>query len=535
MNLDQLPVGTMRMVNVDGHRVCVAHTADGVYAVDHACPHQGYGVTQGTLDGNLLTCAWHNWKFDVTSGVCTMGDEDIATHAVAVAADGDITVTVRTGDRDTQRAQRLDSLRSGLERHRVGQISREVVRLLQLGESPAALVADGVRYNAPRAEFGFGHELAGAADCLAIVELFVGEQRAFPVVQALAGLAEEAHGYPEHPPTPAAAALPDAPGAAFRAAVESERLDEAIGLVRAALAHGATADDLVPWFTDVVGDHLLGYGHGAIYTQKAFELLASIGWDLADTVLVPLTRALVWDTREDTLPYARPFVRAVSSLDLTGPDLTGPVAATEAWHGHDALVELLLGPDRRADLPPAVGQAMAAGATVDELLDCVVDAACLRLLRYDVDQETDLADDFKWLDITHALTYAHAARWLHHHHPGPSATAVALWTVFLVHWTGRHEWHTHVGPLDRRASDAPIAERGAALQRAAVQHDAGSFIVAVHAVKNARAAAREAERRSTTLPLEAVERLLASPRMERFVATNVAQSIEFLTGRSQRD
>ncbi len=58
----------MRMVRADGRRLCLVRTSDGVFALDHACPHEGYGLTQGTLDGNLLTCAWHNWKFRVDDG-----------------------------------------------------------------------------------------------------------------------------------------------------------------------------------------------------------------------------------------------------------------------------------------------------------------------------------------------------------------------------------------------------------------------------------------------------------------------------------
>ena len=41
----------MRMVRADGRRLCLVRTSDGVFALDHACPHEGYGLTQGTLDG----------------------------------------------------------------------------------------------------------------------------------------------------------------------------------------------------------------------------------------------------------------------------------------------------------------------------------------------------------------------------------------------------------------------------------------------------------------------------------------------------
>ena len=83
-NLDDLADGAMRMVKVDGHRVCLIRTAGRVHALDHACPHEGYGLTQGELNGDLLTCAWHNWKFRVTDGTCVQGEEGVTAHRVDV-------------------------------------------------------------------------------------------------------------------------------------------------------------------------------------------------------------------------------------------------------------------------------------------------------------------------------------------------------------------------------------------------------------------------------------------------------------------
>ena len=71
-----------------------------------------------------------------------------------------------------------------------------------------------------------------------------------------------------------------------------------------------------------MSDHLLSYGHAAIYSQKAFQLLERLGWDRADTVLPHLVPAIVWGTREDTLPYMRPFTRALGTDP--GPDADRP-------------------------------------------------------------------------------------------------------------------------------------------------------------------------------------------------------------------
>src|SRR6056297_3732036 len=98
LSIDDLEIGTMKMVKVDGRRVCLVRTADGLHAIDHACPHEGYGLTQGELDGDLLTCAWHNWKFRASDGVSVQGEEDVACHRVDVADDGAVPVNVNRPD-----------------------------------------------------------------------------------------------------------------------------------------------------------------------------------------------------------------------------------------------------------------------------------------------------------------------------------------------------------------------------------------------------------------------------------------------------
>ena len=39
-----------------------------VYAVDNACPHRGGPLGEGELQGRVLTCPWHGWRWDVTTG-----------------------------------------------------------------------------------------------------------------------------------------------------------------------------------------------------------------------------------------------------------------------------------------------------------------------------------------------------------------------------------------------------------------------------------------------------------------------------------
>jgi nitrite reductase/ring-hydroxylating ferredoxin subunit len=534
LSIDDIAVGTMKMIKVDGHRVCLVRTRDGLHAIDHACPHEGYGLTQGELDGDLLTCAWHNWKFRVSDGTCVQGEESVRTHPVTVADNGVVQVTINRPDPVQLRPQLLASLRRGIERDYTGQVARDVVRLLQADANPGELIWEAIAHGAPRAEFGWGHSIASATDCLSMIDLYDGDQRALPIVQGIMGIAETerdraVNALPD--PTVSAAATAQA----FRTAIEAERTADAQAFVLAAIERGDGADDLRPWFTAVVSDHHLSYGHGAIYTQKAFELLDMIGWERASTVLPYLVPTLVYGTREDKLPYMRPFMKALTGVDLAALSGFAPV---DGWSDDGTLLDALLGEQRTAPVEATVA-ALRTGASVDDVLDVVVQAVSERMLRYDVSGEFEFADDFGWLDITHGLTYANAVRW-HHRRAvergggtSPDLLRLMLFTTFLAQWTGRHEWHTKVAERDEVEPLASTPEAyAAALQRQSLLDGTTAFIVHAHAVKTSRAAAVEAARSGSTLPLDAAARFLAAPKLERFVAATVARSIDFLNGKT---
>ncbi|MDF0644168.1 MAG: Rieske 2Fe-2S domain-containing protein [Nitrospira sp.] len=44
---------------------------DGVFhAIDNTCIHRGGPLGEGELEGNVVTCPWHGWQFNVTTGAC---------------------------------------------------------------------------------------------------------------------------------------------------------------------------------------------------------------------------------------------------------------------------------------------------------------------------------------------------------------------------------------------------------------------------------------------------------------------------------
>ena len=62
------PPGTGKEITVN-ERVLAVYNVDGqFYAVDGICPHAGGPLGEGALHGTIVTCPWHGWQFDVTSG-----------------------------------------------------------------------------------------------------------------------------------------------------------------------------------------------------------------------------------------------------------------------------------------------------------------------------------------------------------------------------------------------------------------------------------------------------------------------------------
>jgi nitrite reductase/ring-hydroxylating ferredoxin subunit len=64
----ELPRGTMRRVTTGDLDILLAHTPNGVVAVDDRCPHMAAPLSLGTLDGCVVACPLHEGQFDLCTG-----------------------------------------------------------------------------------------------------------------------------------------------------------------------------------------------------------------------------------------------------------------------------------------------------------------------------------------------------------------------------------------------------------------------------------------------------------------------------------
>jgi 3-phenylpropionate/trans-cinnamate dioxygenase ferredoxin subunit len=66
--IDDLKNGMMKSVNVAGHQILLAMVGDKYYAVDNLCPHMKGNLSQGKLEGTVVTCPLHGSQFDISNG-----------------------------------------------------------------------------------------------------------------------------------------------------------------------------------------------------------------------------------------------------------------------------------------------------------------------------------------------------------------------------------------------------------------------------------------------------------------------------------
>ena len=66
--LDELWEGEMKAATVDGNPIVLINVSGDIYAYDDRCPHSGTPLSEGFLDGAVLTCSAHEWVFDIRRG-----------------------------------------------------------------------------------------------------------------------------------------------------------------------------------------------------------------------------------------------------------------------------------------------------------------------------------------------------------------------------------------------------------------------------------------------------------------------------------
>lgn len=64
----EIAISKMKKVTLDDKEILIANVNGTYYAIGNECTHFGGDLSQGVLEGKIITCPNHKTKFDVTTG-----------------------------------------------------------------------------------------------------------------------------------------------------------------------------------------------------------------------------------------------------------------------------------------------------------------------------------------------------------------------------------------------------------------------------------------------------------------------------------
>lgn len=83
-----------QIVEVGGKEIALFYVDDVVYALDNTCPHAGFPLGDGDLNGDWVICPGHSFYYSLKTGDCQNDPGKRATCFEVVVAGDDVKVRV---------------------------------------------------------------------------------------------------------------------------------------------------------------------------------------------------------------------------------------------------------------------------------------------------------------------------------------------------------------------------------------------------------------------------------------------------------
>jgi nitrite reductase/ring-hydroxylating ferredoxin subunit len=404
-----------------GIAVFPSTVSEAVYAVDNRCPHMGFPLHRGSVSDGILTCHWHHARFDLESGgTFDPWADDVQTYPTVIE-DGIVYVDARPhGDNRVTHAKAR--LWDGLEQDLNLVVVKNVLTLLEADVPPAEILAIGGRFGATYRRGGWAAGLTIHTAMGNLLPKLHPEDQVLALYHGLVNVASDCAG---QPPRFALDPLPtrDVPLAAdhvqrwFRQFIDVRDADGAERALLTVIASAVTPSALANILASAATDHFfLDGGHTLDFVNKACELLDTIGWQEATTILPSLVPGLAMARRSEELNSWRHPVDLVALLEpefARLPELFAASGGDPAWRASDAITATLLGDDPAA-IVSTLSAALAAGASLTAVSQAVCYAAALRVARFHTSNEFS-----DWITVLHTFTHANAVHQLLHRSPSP--------------------------------------------------------------------------------------------------------------------
>lgn len=80
--------GTGKEFTVENRIVALFQVDGEFHAIDGICAHAAGPVGDGAVTGCIVTCPWHGWQYDVTTGAMCLNDQ-IRLESFPVKVEGE--------------------------------------------------------------------------------------------------------------------------------------------------------------------------------------------------------------------------------------------------------------------------------------------------------------------------------------------------------------------------------------------------------------------------------------------------------------
>jgi nitrite reductase/ring-hydroxylating ferredoxin subunit len=513
MPLAELEPMAVKMVRVAGKQIAVFNTPDGIRACDNRCPHEGYPLSEGSLSSDcILTCNWHNWKFNLETGDNLYGGDRLRTYPVEIRGT-EVWVDITDLPYQQRYVAITGSLHDAFDDYSYDRIAREIARLANLGADPLDALRLAIDWSWEKLEFGWTHAYAGMADWLVLYAEHE-QSEELKLVCLVESVAHVAYDVVRERDYVFSKEISSFDEASFIDHVETENENAALAAIRGGIRDGMKFTDFEPALTRAALLHYNDFGHALIYVTKAASLIEGLGDTVMEPLLLSLVRGFIYASREDKIPEFRAYHTQL-----------------EKWGQHKEL-KPTASLWRQKSINKSLKAAVACSASPpEEIYRALLLANAVNLLSFDIAQQdkihVSISGNVGWLDFTHGLTFANAVRQQCSRYP-------ELWPQGLLQmacFNGRNAGFTTTEiDLPSWSSDDIEIKLQQLLERV-LDHGQGEHIVSVHLLKTALAVREEItglEQADAEILVAALTRFFDSPIKRRQARRTAYQSLLFV-------
>ena len=413
MAQDMIRVGTLLELQDHGPKVVrgadrsiVVFVDDGkVAAVDNRCPHMGFPLQRGTVKDGILTCHWHEARFDLCSG-CTFDAfaDDVPTFDTVIQ--GDIVYVCPTPRKAEDASYHLGRLEKGILEG-VGLVqAKSIIGLLKSGSDSRQVVRKVVLLASGRRDTW----APGMAYLTIIGRLmpYLSEETAyFALCSAVQRVASEMQQTPPRRPRQALDGPHDKERLHgwMRHWLEGRHRDGAERVLLTAIADQASPAELSALLLGAETDRVYAaQGHTFDGANKALELMELVGADLAADLLplaLPAMAAARGSAEDARWHHPHELIAPLLEAEARLPEALND-GRDKQWKDDGQFSAALLGEDPFRVIQ-LVEDSLRAGAPPAELSKLVAHAAAMRLARFALSNDVN-----DWFNPQHTFIYANA-------------------------------------------------------------------------------------------------------------------------------